>query len=84
MFIKEIFPLYLLIIHLTTVCCREVNFEVEGGVPDDLANEIAWVNGNLLNKTLASLVPGEDVGGPDLDNFVFQETCSLSPTKRSW
>ena len=43
---------------LMSVNCRLVNFEEEGGLPGDLANEIAWVNGNLLNKTLASLAQG--------------------------
>ena len=37
---------------------RIVDFEVEGGVPDDMSNEIAWKNGNLMNVTLNSLLPG--------------------------
>ena len=43
---------------LLTVNCRLINFEDEGGHPDDFANEVAWLNGNLLNTTLASLTPG--------------------------
>ena len=37
---------------------RVVNFEDEGGLPDDFANEVAWSNGRLMNETLASLMPG--------------------------
>ena len=43
---------------LLTVQARLINFEDEGGRPDDLANEVAWLNGHLLNTTLASLTPG--------------------------
>ena len=39
---------------------RVVNFEDEGGLPDDFANEVAWTNGRLMNQTLASLMPGID------------------------
>ena len=35
-----------------------MDFEEEGGLPDDFANEAAWENGRLMNKTLASLEPG--------------------------
>ena len=37
---------------------RVVNFEDEGALPDDFANEVAWSNGRLMNETLASLMPG--------------------------
>lgn len=37
---------------------RVVNFEDEGALPDDFANEVAWSNGRLMNQTLASLMPG--------------------------
>ena len=37
---------------------RVVNFEDEGALPDDFANEVAWSNGRLMNLTLASLMPG--------------------------
>jgi len=38
---------------------RVVNFEDEGALPDDFANEVAWSNGRLMNQTLASLMPGD-------------------------
>ena len=37
---------------------RVVNFEDEGGIPNDFANEVAWSNGRLMNETLSSLMPG--------------------------
>ena len=37
---------------------RVVNYEDEGGIPDDFANEVAWSNGRLMNETLSSLMPG--------------------------
>ena len=45
-----------LLFSLTTA--RVVNFEDEGALPDDFANEVAWSNGRLMNETLASLMPG--------------------------
>ena len=37
---------------------RVVNFEDEGALPDDFANEVAWSNGRLMNQTLSTLLPG--------------------------
>ena len=37
---------------------RIVNFEEEGGLPDEMSDDTAWKNGNLMNVTLNSLLPG--------------------------
>ena len=58
MFTRQIF---ILVLQVGAVWPREVNFEAEGAVPDDQANEIAWLNGNLLNRTLGSLAPGTEL-----------------------
>jgi len=38
---------------------RIVNFEEEGGLPDEMSDDTAWKNGNLMNVTLNSLLPGD-------------------------
>ena len=38
---------------------RLIDFETEGGIPEDLSDRTAWTNGILMNKTLATLAPGE-------------------------
>ena len=40
------------------VSSRLVNFEAEGGTPDDNSERVSWSNGILLNKTLNALEPG--------------------------
>ena len=45
--------------HDVKVQARNVDFEAEGGIPDEASERVAWTNGILLNKTLNSLQPGE-------------------------
>jgi len=36
-----------------------INFEMIGGIPDDMSEDTAWLNGDLMNKTLEILMPGD-------------------------
>jgi len=36
-----------------------INFEVIGGIPDDMSEDTAWLNGDLMNRTLEILMPGD-------------------------
>ena len=36
-----------------------INFETIGGIAEDMSEDVAWMNGNLLNDTLAVLKPGD-------------------------
>ena len=36
-----------------------INFEMIGGIPDDMSEDTAWINGDLMNKTLDILMPGD-------------------------
>ena len=36
-----------------------INFEIIGGIPDDMSEDVAWINGDLMNQTLATLIPGD-------------------------
>ena len=56
---------------------RVVNFEDEGGLPDDFANEVAWTNGRLMNQTLASLMPGM-ISSVDSVNIFYLFLYSIS------
>ena len=52
---------YLLVLFFSCfITCesRVINFEEAGAAPDDLSNDIAWINGRLMNETLNSLAPG--------------------------
>ena len=42
----------------TQVAGRVVDFEIEGGIAEDLSDRAAWTNGILMNRTLAALEPG--------------------------
>ena len=42
----------------TQVAGRVVDFEIEGGIAEDLSDRTAWTNGILMNRTLAALEPG--------------------------
>jgi len=47
----------LLVLH--QVSGRLVDFLLEGAIPGDMTNSVAWANGNLLNSTLRALQPGD-------------------------
>ena len=49
--------------------CAIQNFEECGGIVDDCSDDTAWHNGRLLNKTLASLKPGDTLVIPEGKNF---------------
>ena len=36
-----------------------INFEMIGGIPDDMSEDTAWLNGDLMNRTLEILMPGD-------------------------
>ena len=36
-----------------------INFEMIGGIPDDMSEDTAWLNGDLMNKTLEILMSGD-------------------------
>ena len=36
-----------------------INFETIGGIANDMSEDVAWMNGNLLNDTFAILEPGD-------------------------
>jgi hypothetical protein len=36
-----------------------INFEMIGGIPDDMSEDTAWINGDLMNQTLGILIPGD-------------------------
>jgi hypothetical protein len=36
-----------------------INFEMIGGIPDDMSEDTAWINGYLMNQTLGILIPGD-------------------------
>jgi hypothetical protein len=50
----------------TAAHAKVVDFEVDvGGVPDDPSLTAAWLNGGLMNSSLASLAPGDELVLPN-------------------
>jgi hypothetical protein len=50
---------------LSTVQARWIDFEEEGGIPNDSSLSTCWANARLLNQTLAALARGDTLYFPN-------------------
>ena len=75
---SQLIATLVLALALRAACGAIIDFEADaGGVPDDDATAVAWGNTEALNRTLATLAPGDTLLVPN-KTYVFMGGVAAS------